>query len=183
MDRVVVCGCGPSVELMAAVHMNFVTVGCNDVDRWFPPNHLVLGDRLSCYHGDRRKTIQGTGARTVWLRRGDSLGHRDEREIEVLEVHDQRVTPSMLDEGPLISFLMTPYLAIHLAYRLGARRIGLLGVDLVSPSPLRFHHGVISRKLSELAEALAAKSVELGNLSSISQVVGLPAMDLQGFAT
>jgi hypothetical protein len=94
--------------------------------------------------------------------------------IELTTVHTHSITPAMLDGPRWLSYVMTPFMAISLAYQLGAKKIGLLGVDLRWPSPLRFHVGAISAKLVELQTALATKGVALVNLSPNSAIRVLP---------
>lgn len=174
-SSVVVCGCGPSIELLKPAYRDRFTIGCNDCDRWFPPDHLVVGDKLSCFPEERQAVIRASEAGTVWLR-DESIGHSDERMIKLREVRET-ITPEMLD-GPWLSFVMTPFMAICLAYQLGATRIGLLGVDLLRPSALRFHVEAISAKLGELRAALEARGVELVNLSPGSAITDLPRTSL-----
>ena len=176
VDKIVVCGCGPSIEQILPEYRRYFTIGCNDCDRWFPPDHLVVGDKLMCFPEERAKIIRASKAGTVWLR-NESIGHPNEKMIKLEECRNG-ITPEMLD-GPLLSYVMTPFMAICLAYKLGAKKIGLLGVDLVRPSTLRYHTSTISAKLEELRAALEAKGTELVNLSTESAVTSLPWITLR----
>jgi tRNA A37 methylthiotransferase MiaB len=52
--KVIVCGCGVSLNLMKEYHQDFITIGVNDVPKLFTPTYLVVTDHSQRFAIPRR---------------------------------------------------------------------------------------------------------------------------------
>jgi uncharacterized Rossmann fold enzyme len=83
----------------------------------------------------------------------------------------------------------SPYMAIIIAYQLGARKIGMVGVDFTQDHffadtgshKLSKHIKSIDHEYSVLRTNLEKKGVKVANLSPISLLESWPKMDLDQF--
>lgn len=180
-ESIVVCGCGPSLTELTEPQ-RFTTIGVNDVGRLFDPSYLVVLNPRSQFKGDRFRYVEGSKAQALFTQLDlgpvgppvvrftlGQYGGTDTRGTAVLH-HTQN----------------SPYLAVCLASLMGARRIGLIGVDFTD------HHffgatgrHVLAGRVREidaqygrLANALRQRGIELVNLSAVSLLTSLPKVDL-----
>lgn len=163
-----------------------VTIGCNDCERHVRPDHLVVRDGPADMSLAKRIRIIQTQAATVWASNPDywrtfELQHDDLRQLKAFAIGvDDYATMARLFESVdgedswLPAGKLTPTVAASLAFALGAKRIGLLGVDLLDD-----HESSKARKETDewLASArilMLKKGTELANLSSLSTLRGIP---------
>lgn len=190
----VVCGLGPSLQEFVPVAHRYFTVGVNDICRHFTPDHLVLLDWAEGFKGDRKRVIQESRPREmIWHFRPESKEPGSQHETfgwpeEVkrtrikLKICSRRESmEDFLDGEAIVHYQTSPFAAATIAYKLGAKKIGLIGVDLIKPHGLHGSASVISMELGKFRVALATKGVELVNLSPISKVMGLPFAELSEF--
>lgn len=183
-EAMIVCGCGTSLTLLAEPE-RFVTIGVNDVGRLFPPDYLVVLNPPAQFTGGRWTHVAGSDAKAVFshLRLGGlraplvrfTLGKRG------------GVTVA---QGAVPHTRNSPYVAACLALYMGARRIGLLGVDFTDHhffGPTGRHS--LTRELQQIDAEYAAlraecerRGVELVNLSPVSRLTSLPRLSLGAFA-
>src|SRR6185369_13796605 len=84
----------------------------------------------------------------------------------------------------------SPYVALCLAIRMGAKQIGLIGVDFTDnhffaktgTHPLKGQFATIDGQYRKLAEAVRSHGIEIVNLSSISRLTAFPRRRAQDFA-
>jgi GT2 family glycosyltransferase/SAM-dependent methyltransferase len=182
---VVVCGCGESLNTLARPG-RFVTVGVNDVGRLFEPDYLVVVNPRHQFAGDRFSHVERSRARYVFtqldlgLARGrvvrfrlGSYGGTDSANPDVLHYTQN-----------------SPYVALCLAAHMGARRVGVIGVDFTD------HHffartgrhslspqlAAIDAQYRRLGDALRARGIEVYNLSAASRLTAFPKMSVEEFA-
>ena len=83
----------------------------------------------------------------------------------------------------------SPYIALYLAILMGAKRIGLIGVDFTDhhffaktgKHPLAPQFDAINEQYCRLAEAAKANGVEIFNLSEISRLTAFPKFSIDEF--
>jgi glycosyltransferase involved in cell wall biosynthesis len=180
-ENIIVCGCGRSLlDLESPLH--YVTIGVNDVGRLFDPTYLVVVNPRSQFKGDRFAHVQRSGARALFT------------QLELGRVRPPVVRFRLgkfggTDIGAAETLHYTqnsPYVAVCLAAYMGARRIGLIGVDLTDDHffartgrhPLAGRVREIDAQYGRLAAALGARGVELVNLSASSRLTSLPRMHI-----
>ena len=186
-ETIVVCGCGRSLNDLPDPRRG-VTIGVNDVGRLFDPTYLVVLNPPSQFAGDRFRHVQESRARALFTQLDDrQLGARHPCLVRFRLGRRGGTDVSAPDSLPYTR--NSPYVAVCLAAFMGARRIGLIGVDLTD------HHffadtgrhslsrelAGIDREYGALAAALARRGVELVNLSRQSRLNSLRKVEPAAF--
>lgn len=172
-ETIVVCGCGASLTRLREPG-RFLTVGVNDVGRLFDPTYLVVLNPRSQFRGDRFRHVEESRARAVFTQLDLRLPHPCVVRFRLGE----RGGTDLSDPSVLPYTRNSPYVALCLAAHLGARRIGLIGVDFTDhhffaatgAHPLARHLERIDREYRRLGRALAERGVEVVNLSAESRL-------------
>jgi hypothetical protein len=184
--NVIVCGCGTSLSLLEHPE-RFLTIGVNDVGRIFTPDYLMVVNERRQFQGERYRYVESTHAKVVFT------------QLEALELPHARVVrfrlgrrggTELADDDTLHYSNNSPYVAVNLARYIGAKRIGLIGVDFTNDHffgatgrhPLTSQLPKIEREYAALAEACRADGVELVNLSPTSRLETLPRVSLTDWA-
>lgn len=181
-DTIIVCGCGPSLNELADPQ-RFVTIGVNDVGRLFDPTYLVVVNPPSQFKGDRFGFVVRSRAQALFTQL--DLGPV---QPPVVRFRLGKYGGTDIGNGETLHFTQnSPYVAVMLAALVGARRIGLIGVDLTDGHFFggRERH-VLAPRLAEidaqyakLAAALAQRGIELVNLSTTSRLQALRRVGAQ----
>ena len=182
---IIVCGCGPSLNLLTTPE-RFITIGVNDVGRLFDPTYLVVLNRRSQFSGDRFKYVEQSRAKALFTQLADSI--KSQAPIVPFRLGKYRGT-DLSDPAALPYTKNSPYVAVCLALHMGARRIGLLGVDFTDDHffgptgvhPLTRQLATIDEEYRRLRQSAAARGVEIVNLSSASRLQSLPCVSLPDF--
>lgn len=184
-QSVVVCGCGESVRLLGPPG-RFVTIGVNDIGRLFHPDYLVVLNTPAEFAAGRFAHVQQTRAKAVFT-------HLDLPLPGCTVVRFRLGRRGGTDVGGADTLPYTrnsPYVAVCLALLMGARRIGLIGVDFTpnhffaatGTHPLARELAAIDREYGALADACRRMGVELVNLSPTSRLTSLPRQSVEDFA-
>ena len=168
----IVCGLGPSVRGWHAPE-GVCIFGVNDIARHLTPYHLVVVDRPDRFSDDRRKVIESTRGRVAWM--ASPGGWRLSCSIvKHLELDNVNIKEPLQVDGPHIpQYQTSPFAATALAFQLGFRRIGIIGVDLIDHK-LAPRVAKIDAMFGKLRSAIAERGAQLFNLSSISLLHSLP---------
>lgn len=189
---VIVCGCGTSltadVAEQAARH-GWVTIGVNDVGRLFTPDYLVVLNPPRQFRGDRFTHVRNSQARALFTQLAPQVLGPVNPPLVRITLGANGGTEVGAD-GSLPHTQNSPYVAVCLAVLMGARRIGLIGVDFTEDHffarsgrhPLSARLARIDQEYGALAQALKARGVELVNLSPVSRLHSLPRLGLSDFA-
>jgi glycosyltransferase involved in cell wall biosynthesis len=176
-EAIVVCGCGPSLKELADP-LRQLTIGVNDVGRLFDPTYLVVVNPRSQFKGDRFAYVEHSRAQFLFTQL--ELGAVAP---PVVRFKLGRFGGTDVRAGDVLHYTQnSPYVAVCLAAYMGARRIGLIGVDLTDGHffastgrhPLAGRLREIDAQYGQLAAALRKRGVELVNLSSVSRLGSLP---------
>lgn len=179
----VVCGCGPSL-LHLAQPQRFVTIGVNDVGRLFDPTYLVVLNPRQQFKHDRFRYVEQSNAQALFTQ--IELG-RVRPPVVRFRLGQYAGTEPGADDA-LHYTQNSPYVAVCLAAFMGARRIGLIGVDFTDDHffAATGRHALAARlkeidgQYGKLAAALGRRGVELLNLSAISRLNSLPHARIDG---
>lgn len=183
-EAVLVVGCG---ESSAAVNQRpgLTTIGVNDIGRLFTPTYLVVVNPPRQFHGDRFSHVRNSRAQALFTQL--DLGPVNP---PVVRIQLGRYGGTDIgDDGVLHYTQNSPYVAVCLAAYMGAKRIGLIGVDFTDDHffaktgrhPLAGRLAQIDREYGALAEGLGKGGIELVNLSTISRLQSLPRAPLAEF--
>ncbi len=182
---VVVCGCGESLNLLTRPEAR-LTIGVNDVGRRFDPTYLVVLNPPGQFARDRFSFVRGSRASYIFSQR-DDLGLATQNLVKLKLGRLGGTDP--WDQAGMPYAQNSPYVAVCLAAFMGARRIGLIGVDFTDhhffantgPHPLRGQLRQIDEQYGKLRNLLRERGVELFNLSPASHLARLPKMLLDDF--
>ena len=183
-DTIIVCGCGPSLRDIPDP-TGRLTIGVNDVGRLFDPTYLVVVNPRSQFTGDRFRWVEQSNARTLFTQL--DLG-RVRPPVVRFRLGTYGGTELGADDR-LHYTQNSPYVAVCLAAYMGAKRIGLVGVDFTDHHffaatgrhPLAARLAEIDAQYRALCAALARRGVELVNLSAASRLTSLPKIDPAAF--
>jgi hypothetical protein len=182
----VVCGCGASLNDLTHPE-RFITIGVNDIGRKFHPNYLVVVNPREQFTGDRFHYVESSQAKYIFTQLDLGIAHPHIIKFQLgtyagTEFSDPETLPYTQN---------SPYIGLCLAVLMGARRIGLIGVDFTD------HHffaqsgshqltpqlATIDEQYRQLGEALRARGVEVYNLSRQSRLTGFPKMSVEEFTS
>lgn len=184
-ESIVVCGCGTSLSADVA-RLGLTTIGVNDVGRLFDPSYLVVVNPARQFRGDRFNFVKQSRAQALFTQLDLGPVAPPVVRFRLGQHGGTHIGP----EPVLHHTQNSPYVAVSLAAWMGAKRIGLIGVDFnehhffarTGRHPLTARLQRINDEYAHLAQALGEQSVELVNLSATSQLQSLPRMAMADFA-
>lgn len=184
-ETIIVCGCGTSA-LSILPHVDKVTtIGVNDIGELFTPDYLVVIDSPLAFSEERRKTIENTDCALITQKQWNN-----EKQIYI-QLKGEGV--SELAERGRNNYVnhsrTSVYVATIIAYYLGAKKIGLLGVDFTDNHYNRQDgkHNLTDRvaeidaDFGRLARALRGYGCKLVNLSEQSRLKSLEKQSIEDF--
>jgi hypothetical protein len=185
-ETIIVCGCGQSLVDIKDHINSVITIGVNDVPALFDPTYMLVTDNPNRFYGKRKELVNNSKAKYLFTCvkgwRHPNLVHFELGSKELTNLNH----PNRLDH-----YLNSPYCAVNLAYKLGAKKIGLIGVDFTSGHFYNSQDGehpiVKSNYLNRVNAAyhklylqLEERGVNLINLSQTS-LLELPKQDISYF--
>lgn len=185
-SKIIVCGCGTSLLQLKNIYSKYITIGVNDVPALFQPTYLLVTDAPRRFTDSRRKLVNESTAKCLFT----CVAGWRHKNIAHFELGSTSI--SSLDKpNHLDHFQNSPYTAIGLAYKMGAKNIGLIGVDFTDGhfyNPKDGQHQIIKiRNLPKVNSAynsyriaLEKRGVGLYNLSATSRV-DLPKISIEAF--
>jgi hypothetical protein len=184
-ESIVVCGCGESLNEFAHPE-RFITIGVNDVGRRFDPNYLVVVNPRTQFTGDRFHYVETSRAEYLFTQL-DTLGICHPH---IVKVRLGNYGGTQFSNADVLHYTQnSPYIAMCLAAHMGAKRIGLIGVDFTDHHffaatgrhPLVSSLTRINTEYRQLGAALAERGVEIVNLSPRSRLTAFPKQGLDVF--
>lgn len=184
-ETFVVCGCGSSLSSFIRPE-RFRTIGVNDVGRHFQPDYLVVVNRPHQFSGDRYRFVEESGARAIFTQLKLDLPHQHVVAFGL----GQRGGVAVSDRGALPYTRNSPYVAMALAMHMGARRIGVIGVDFTDHHffgatgrhPLTRELTRIDAEYRRLYEECRHRGIEVFNLSGESRLTAFPKLSVEELA-
>jgi hypothetical protein len=187
-ETIIVAGCGSSAAHFPS-YDRFTTIGVNDIGRLFTPDYLVVLNDRRGFKGDRWKHVKMTKAKNVFTH------FKSDKNLDINNPNIVRFTLgshgglNINDRTKVDHTSNSPYVACIIAYHMGAKRIGLIGVDF---TPNHFFgktgrhslHGRIPNIIQEygkLKKAFQDNGVDFFNLSSSSVVNTVPKKPIETF--
>lgn len=175
-SKIVVCGCGVSLLEFKEHHSKFITIGVNDVPALFDPTYSLVTDSPLRFGEKRRTLVNQSKSKYLFT---CASGWRRPNIIHFGLAKGGQI--NLADQSKLEHFVNSPYTAIGLAYRLGAKHIGLIGVDFTNGHFYNSEDGphpvIKSNYLNRVNSAyqtfstkLESLGVNLYNLSSTSLI-------------
>ncbi|HVP50440.1 MAG TPA: glycosyltransferase [Candidatus Bathyarchaeia archaeon] len=184
-STMLVCGCGASLNTLPHPR-SFLTIGVNDVGRMFQPDYLVVVNPRDQFHNDRFRFVEESQARCVFTQLELGLSNKAVVRFKL----GKRGGADFSDPNVLNYTSNSPYIALCLAVHMGARRIGIIGVDFTQhhffgqtgTHPLERQLPHIDREYQQLYAECRRRNVEVVNLSQQSRLTAFPKMSWEEFA-
>lgn len=189
--KCIVMGCGPSVTNLQPYVDKCFKIGVNDIGDFCDPDMLVILDYKNVFTPKRFETIINTRPKMV----ASQVGQWDKditspHTFFQLKLGSRNIEnfDADLDSGKVPISITSPYVAIAIAYYMGFREIGMIGVDFTQ-NHYNDNDGVhkLNKRLTEVNNAykniynkLKGHGCLLWNLSEES-VITVPKMDLKEF--
>lgn len=183
-ETIVVCGCGESLNELEYPE-RFITIGVNDVGRKFQPNYLVVVNPRHQFSGDRFRYVETSRAEYLFTQLDLPVKHPNVVKFKLGQLGGTDFSnPNVLNYTN-----NSPYIALCLAIGMGAKRVGLIGVDFTDnhffsktgKHPLAPQFEKINEQYRRLAKAAKAFSVEIFNLSRRSRLTAFPKSSFSEF--
>jgi|SRR5215510_6068929 len=187
-EKILVCGLGESLNLLSSPE-RVLTIGVNDIGRKFHPTYLLNVNNKIQYKGDRFNFIENTRAKFIFTQNPKEQGRATP---PIVKIEFGRETGSVeIVDGKLPHFRNSPYVAVAIAGWMGAKEIGVIGVDFTDN---HFwikdgHHSLIrevdriNAQYGKLSCYLAQKGIEVVNLSPTSKITSLRKVNLSAWIT
>ncbi|MBN3753666.1 class I SAM-dependent methyltransferase [Paraburkholderia sp. Tr-20389] len=186
-ETIIVCGCGTSLHELIEPRRT-ITIGVNDVGRLFTPDYLVVLNPPAQFGGDRYRYVEESGARTLFTQL--DLGRVRPPIASIRLGHFAGIDIEQMNRENVLHYTQnSPYVALCLAVYMGARRIGIIGVDFTehhffsrtNAHPLSVRLADIDAQYRNLYGALQRGGIEVFNLSSASRLTAFPKTACSAF--
>lgn len=183
-ETILVCGCGSSLSQVVSPE-RCITIGVNDVGRLFQPDYLVVLNPKEQFRADRFRFVEESRARAVFTQLKLGIRHP-----HIVPIRLGKLGGVDFSDSTCLPYTRnSPYVAICLAIHMGAKRIGLIGVDFTDhhffartgQHPLTRQFPQIDQEYKRLYDACRRLDIEVFNLSASSRLTGLPKMSLEEF--
>jgi len=191
-EKILVLGCGTSVKDIVKIpnYKQLITIGVNDIGRFIDPTYLLVVDHPAKFQGIRYKSVYNSNAKYVFTQiKGWKL--HDMKKQVLFELGTKHLA-TLKDDAMVLDYSNnSPFIAIILAYKMGAKHISMLGVDFTDN---HFYandgkHNLVERGYVEriskdykyLYEQLKKNGTHLSNLSEHSLITGVPKGKLELF--
>lgn len=180
----IVCGCGESLNNLAQPE-RFTTIGVNDVGRKFQPNYLIVVNPRNQFSGDRFRYVETSQAEYLFTQLDLGVNHPNIVKFQLGTFGGTDFS----DKNVLHYTNNSPYIALCLAILMGAKRIGLIGVDFTDHHfyaqtgrhALAPQFEAINEQYHRLAKAAESLGIGIFNLSAISRLTAFRKMPLDEF--
>src|SRR5579859_6568603 len=184
-ETIVVCGCGESLNDFVKPE-RFITIGVSDVGRIFQPNYLLLPNQKREYEGDRFHYVETSQAEYIFTYIPDpGVPH-----TKLIMYRLGKMNGTDFSNANVLHYSYTSaYASLCLALHMGARRIGLIGVDFTNNFSGKSdahkwgpYLPTINERFRMLGDAARSQGIEIFNLSRTSGLTAFPKISLEEFA-
>jgi hypothetical protein len=186
-EAIVVCGLGRSLHDLAQPQ-RFRTIGVNDIERAFQPTYMFCMDAPKTFAPDRLHYIQHSTAEFIFTDHDLGISRAN-----IVRFPIRRAEAPHFDDPDALYFtarpITSPYIALCLAAHMGAKAIGLIGVDFTdhhffaADGSHKLTKGLpgIDRRFYLLGSALLERGVKVFNLSLESRLRAFPRLTVEDF--
>jgi SAM-dependent methyltransferase len=184
-ETILVCGCGQSLNELQQPE-RFITIGVNDIGRRFHPDYLVVVNPPDQFSGDRFHYVKTSAAKFLFTQLDLGLSREN-----IIKFDLGKENGTDWSNPDILHYTQnSPYVALCLALHMGAKRIGLIGVDFTDHhffAPTGTHSlapqfQIIDQQYARLYEAIKARGLEVFNLSRASRLTAFPKISQDEFA-
>jgi hypothetical protein len=174
-EKILVCGCGQSINQLPP-NLDLPTIGVNYINKYMPVDYLVCVNEVPTFSNDNFTFIESTSAKLVFSQLDLPIFNKKKLVHFDLGTREE----INLDKDKIDFSVDSTYISIILAYKMGAKEIGLIGCDLIGHTLFK-RLEQINTAYTNLYNKLQEKGVNLWNLSKNSLVTTIPKKDLSEF--
>ena len=192
-ENIIVIGCGVSSNIFFNDYskLKITTIGVNDVCSAFNPTYLLVVDKPIKFSDIRKNQIQNNKCDNFITQLIEDWNFKDENKIIKISLGSRKLQNFGNTKGIIDISNNSPYMACIIAHYMGAKNIGLVGVDWTDN---HFNnndgkHLLIQKNMfksinddyKELYTKLRSVDCKLFNLSEISTLTSLPKINYTDF--
>ena len=108
-----------------------IRIGVNDTNKFFPCHHLVVINSISGFLPERRRYIKGTDSHVHTI---ENLEHETKTNVNLVSsykmIYIKKKGKEIDIDNDFYHSRTSPFVAVHLAFKMGAKIIRCFGVDL-----------------------------------------------------
>jgi len=183
----IVAGCGSSMNSFTDFSKYYV-VGVNDIERILTPDFLVVVNDYRTFTRGRWEWVRDSMSPVIFSHMTNP-GPINRKESLALLKLGKRNNPDLSRTDSVDHTMNSPYMGVIIAYQLGAKKIGLVGVDFTQDhffsksGTHKLTKGLknINEEYGVLRAELEKRGVKVANLSTISMLSSWPKMSLEEF--
>jgi hypothetical protein len=186
-ETFIVAGCGSSINYYTDFSKYYV-IGVNDIERILTPDFLVVVNEHRTFMRGRWDYVRDSLSPVIFTHLENPGPITRSANLCKIKI-GQRNNPDLNNLSVVDYTMNSPYMAAIIAYQLGAKKIGMVGVDFTND---HFFSETGAHKLSKnvrnidleyslLRNHLENKGVKVANLSPISLLESWPKMNLEEF--
>lgn len=182
----IICGCGNSLNDFEPDGKSII-IGVNDVSKKITPDYLVCVNELKTFTPERLPWVMNHTAKKLFTCLPNLTVSRPEDNVRIKIGTWGGVN---IDKWGYIDHTAnSPYMALVIAYQLGASKIGMIGVDF-TPNHFFGQTGdhkfagrakMINEEYGVLGDAFKERGVKIANLSRESKMDSWPYMSIDDF--
>ena len=186
-ETFIIAGCGASLNDYSDFSKYYV-IGVNDIERILTPDFLVVVNDHRTFTRGRWDYVKESLSPVIFTHLDNPGPITRSSHIAKIKI-GRKGTPNLDQFNVVDHTLNSPYMAVIIAYQLGAKKIGMVGVDFsqnhffseTGTHKLSKHLRSIDEEYGVLKNELSKKGVNVANLSSSSLLTSWPKMDLESF--
>lgn len=184
----IVCGCGVSLNDYPEFP-NHITIGVNDSGNKVYCKYLVVVNEPHTFKWNRWDSVKSNNSEYTFTHLPNLPIDKKERLVVISLGKYEGM--NLKSYGHIDYTTNSPYMAIIIACQMGAKKIGLIGVDFTmnhffaetGKHQMMREIEKIKEQYSNLGKYLISEGIQIANLSSQSLIESWPKMTLQQFET
>lgn len=184
----IVCGCGVSLNDYPEFP-GHITIGVNDAGNKVPCKYLVVVNEPHTFKWNRWDSVKSNESEYTFTHLPNLPIDKKERLVVVKLGKYEGL--DLFNYGNIDYTTNSPYMAIIIACQMGAKKIGLIGVDFTmnhffgetGKHQMMREIERIKEQYSNLGKHLISQGIQIANLSSESLIESWPKMSLKQFET
>lgn len=161
MQTIHILGTAPSIREYVP-NPDIKTIGVNDIFKYHAVDYLLLMDGVSTFADDRQKIIKESKPIKVYTTLTEWLKYF--KNSALIKTFDEPGCIELFDDSAFTAYIKSvdsTFTAVHLAYKMGARKIIMYGVDFYGHALEIYHRLALICTYSDLYVELRTRGVEL----------------------
>ena len=175
----IICGRGRSLQLLKDT--NSILIGVNDIEKYRSVDYLVVVDRIAQFtRENRHEEILNNKANTFFTQIDEyAVGYSNFNYNKVCKINIKNIRQDhQIDKNICYASNNSTFIACSIAINMGARNIGIIGVDITGHKSLSSEN---SLKKINRDYTILNNLHKIYNLSPISKIEALENISIDDF--